>query len=136
MILCFQIYCADITSHPVLLLTFSLQLRLRDGGEVVPQNPAAGHPSSLLTGQSMCLINQRHAVVKQALHQRSADTLIHLSSRHNSTLPELGQLSARSHLQSLLQRWKNNLKGKNNTEQEARVLTNRRSIRYSSTAVF
>lgn len=50
-------------------------------------------PPAPLTGQSMCLINQRHALGKQALHQRSADTLIHLTSSHNSrsTLPDLGQ---------------------------------------------
>lgn len=42
-----------------------------------------GHPSSLLTAQSMCLINQRHSIGKQALHQRTADTKIHLTSSHN-----------------------------------------------------
>lgn len=35
-----------------------------------------GHPSSPLTDQSMWLINQRRAIGKQAVHQRSADTLI------------------------------------------------------------
>lgn len=50
-------------------------------------------PPAPLTGQSMCLISQRHALGKQALHQRSADTLIHLTSSHNSrsTLPDPGQ---------------------------------------------
>lgn len=58
---------------------------------MMPWSAAAGHPSSPLTGQSMCLINQRHAIGKQALHRRSADTLIYLTSSHNSipALPDL-----------------------------------------------
>lgn len=72
----FLIHRADITFHPVLLLPLSLQLKLRGGGEVFGRSAAVGHPSCTLTGQSMCLINQGHTIGKQALHQRSADTLI------------------------------------------------------------
>lgn len=54
-----------------------------------------GHPSSLLTGQSMWLISQRHAIGRQTLYQRSADTSIHVISSHNplSPLPRPGHSS-------------------------------------------
>lgn len=82
----------------MLPLPFSLQLALGEGGEAMPRSAAVGHPSSPLTGQSMCLINQRHAIGKRAPRQRSADTLIHLTPSHNSlsALPDPGQPRAHS----------------------------------------
>lgn len=62
---------------------FHLLTSHNDSEKRSPTSAVERHPYGLLTGRSMCLINQRHSIGKQAPHQRIADTKIHLTSGHN-----------------------------------------------------